>query len=116
MLHNTPFHKTHLEVCQDLDKVGHLKMCFFDKKMCFITLYYAVVHSTVIIINIICIYYIIFEIQTFLLLVHGDCLLSYAACMLIRVLVVEQVPFLPQCMVIKKSSKLFISFMTETAL
>ena len=28
----------------------------------------------------------------------------------------EQVPFLPQCMVIKKSSKLFISFMTETAL
>ena len=89
---------------------------FFWQKMCVITLYYAVVHSIVIIINIICIYYIIFEIQTFLLLVHGGCLLSYAACMLIRVLVVEQVPFLPQCMVIKKSSKLFISFMTETAL
>ena len=78
--------------------------------MCVITLYYAVVHSIVIIINIICIYYIIFEIQTFLLLVHGDCLLSYAACMLIRVLVVEQVHFLPQCMVIKESSKLFLFF------
>ena len=36
-------------------------------------------HSIIIII---CIYNIIFEILTFLLLVHGGCLLSFAVCML----------------------------------
>ena len=106
---------TQLKLCQNLDKwKTQLKVCFLHTLRCvvyfntpyFRVQWYAIVHSIVIII---CIYYIIFEIQTFLLLVHGG-LLSYAACMLIRVLVVEQVHFLPQCVAIKESSKLFLFF------
>ena len=52
-------------------------MCYFNTPL-FRVQRYAVVHS--IVITIICIYYIIFEIQTFLLLVHGGCLLSVDLC------------------------------------